>query len=157
MYPLTSGAAPARSAYTQAGGTCAFAVPKPLLQQELMFTLPAGMQEIFLAHEGSVDVSGGKRLSKRAAKRAGIGRGVGQRIRDFSGEPAHVAGRRLPPRTDLSIGFLSQTEQDCPRLQCGCWRPFADVLGVGIAGCSAPRRTPSAAPEAIGPWRQRAE
>jgi len=44
-------------------------------------------------------------------------------------------------RTELSIGFLSQIERGLSSPSLRVLATLADVLGVGIAGCSVPRRT----------------
>jgi transcriptional regulator with XRE-family HTH domain len=96
-------------------------------------------------------VSGGKRMSKRAARtkaEPAMDVAVGQRIRDLRRRRA-MSLETLAARTDLSIGFISQIERGLSSPSLRVLATLADVLGVGIAGLFGTRETAGTAPDAI--------
>lgn len=102
-------------------------------------------------------MSGGKRMSKRAAKAPAMDVAVGQRIRDLRRTRA-MSLETVAARTDLSIGFLSQIERGLSSPSLRVLATLADVLGVGIAGLFGAKETAGTAPDAIVTrQRQRAE
>ena len=79
-------------------------------------------------------MSGGKRMSKRAAKAApAMDVAVGQRIRELRRARA-MSLETVAARTELSIGFLSQIERGLSSPSLRVLATLADVLGIGIAG-----------------------
>ncbi len=94
-------------------------------------------------------MSGGKRMSKRAAKAAPVmDVAVGQRIRDLRRKRA-MSLEAVAARTDLSIGFLSQIERGLSSPSLRVLATLADVLGVGIAGLFGAKDNVSPAQDAI--------
>jgi transcriptional regulator with XRE-family HTH domain len=94
-------------------------------------------------------VSGGKRMSKRAAKaEPTMDVAVGQRIRDLRRTRA-MSLETVAVRTDLSIGFLSQIERGLSSPSLRVLATLADVLGVGIAGLFGARENTGAVPDAV--------
>jgi transcriptional regulator with XRE-family HTH domain len=94
-------------------------------------------------------VSGGKRMSKKAAKaEPAVDIAVGQRIRDLRRAGA-MSLEAVAARTDLSIGFLSQIERGLSSPSLRVLATLADVLGVGIAGLFGAKENEGAAPDAI--------
>ena len=103
-------------------------------------------------------MSGGKRMSKKAAKaEPAVDVAVGQRIRDIR-RSRKLSLEVIAARTDLSIGFLSQIERGLSSPSLRVLATLADVLGVGIAGLFGAKENDAAAPDAIVTReRQRAE
>jgi transcriptional regulator with XRE-family HTH domain len=94
-------------------------------------------------------VSGGKRMSKRAARaEPTMDVAVGQRIRDLRRIRA-MSLERVAVRADLSIGFLSQIERGLSSPSLRVLATLADVLGVGIAGLFSAGENTGAAPDAV--------
>jgi transcriptional regulator with XRE-family HTH domain len=96
-------------------------------------------------------VSGGKRMSKRAAKtkaEPAMDVAVGQRIRDLRRRRA-MSLETVAARTDLSIGFISQIERGLSSPSLRVLATLADILGVGIAGLFGAKDMAGAAPDAI--------
>jgi len=94
-------------------------------------------------------VSGGKRMSKRAAKaEPTMDVAVGQRIRDLRRTRA-MSLETVAVRTDLSIGFLSQIERGLSSPSLRVLATLADVLGVGIAGLFGAKENTGAALDAV--------
>jgi len=93
-------------------------------------------------------VSGGKRMSKRAAKAPAMDVAVGQRLRELR------RGRKLSletvaARTELSIGFLSQIERGLSSPSLRVLATLADVLGTGIAGLFGANEKADTATDAV--------
>lgn len=94
-------------------------------------------------------MSGGKRMSKKAAKaEPAVDVAVGQRIRDLRRTRA-MSLETVAARTDLSIGFLSQIERGLSSPSLRVLATLADVLGVGIAGLFGGKETAGTAPDAV--------
>jgi transcriptional regulator with XRE-family HTH domain len=94
-------------------------------------------------------VSGGKRMSKRAAKaEPTMDVAVGQRIRDLRRTRA-MSLETVAVRADLSIGFLSQIERGLSSPSLRVLATLADVLGVGIAGLFGAGENTGAALDAV--------
>jgi quercetin dioxygenase-like cupin family protein len=114
-----------------------FAVLAYFHNRENMDTVPASLQEDFHAHEGEhPGVSGGKRMSKRAAKaEPTMDVAVGQKIRDL---------RRIRA---MSLETVAVRAGLSPSLR--VLATLADVLGVGIAGLFGVRENTGAVPDAV--------
>jgi transcriptional regulator with XRE-family HTH domain len=127
-----------------------FAVLAYFHNRENMDTVPASLQEDFHAHEGEhPGVSGGKRMSKRAAKaEPTMDVAVGQKIRDLRRIRA-MSLETVAVRAGLSIGFLSQIERGLSSPSLRVLATLADVLGVGIAGLFGVRENTGAVPDAV--------
>ena len=94
-------------------------------------------------------MSGGKRMSKRAAKaEPTMDVAVGQRIRDLRRTRA-MSLETVAVRADLSIGFLSQIERGLSSPSLRVLATLADVLGVGIAGLFGAGENTGAALDAV--------
>ena len=94
-------------------------------------------------------MSGGKRMSKRAAKaEPTMDVAVGQKIRDLRRTRA-MSLETVAVRTDLSIGFLSQIERGLSSPSLRVLATLADVLGVGIAGLFGAGENTGTAPDAV--------
>jgi transcriptional regulator with XRE-family HTH domain len=94
-------------------------------------------------------VSGGKRMSKKAAKaEPAVDVAVGQRIRDIR-RSRKLSLETIAARTDLSIGFLSQIERGLSSPSLRVLATIADVLGIGIAGLFGANETAATGSDAI--------
>jgi transcriptional regulator with XRE-family HTH domain len=95
-------------------------------------------------------VSGGKRMSKKAAVKAepAVDVAVGQRIRDLR-RSRKLSLEVVAGSTDLSIGYLSQIERGLSSPSLRVLATIADVLGVGIAGLFGTKETAGGASDAI--------
>lgn len=94
-------------------------------------------------------MSGGKRMSKKAAKaEPAVDVAVGQRIRDLR-RSRKLSLEVVAGSTDLSIGFLSQIERGLSSPSLRVLATIADVLGVGIAGLFGAKETAGTGSDAI--------
>ena len=93
-------------------------------------------------------MSGGKRMSKRAAKAPAMDIAVGQRLRELR-RARRLSLETVAARTDLSIGFLSQIERGLSSPSLRVLATLADVFGVGIAGLFGAKEAAGTAKEAI--------
>jgi transcriptional regulator with XRE-family HTH domain len=93
-------------------------------------------------------VSGGKRMSKRAAKAPAMDVAVGQRLRELR-RARKLSLETVADRTDLSIGFLSQIERGLSSPSLRVLAMLADVLGIGIAGLFGAKEKADTAADAI--------
>ena len=93
-------------------------------------------------------MSGGKRMSKRAAKAPAMDVAVGARLRELR-RARRLSLETVADRTELSIGFLSQIERGLSSPSLRVLATLADVLGIGIAGLFGAKEKADTAADAI--------